>query len=425
MKKFKFFNLLVIAFVCMAIISCNDDETTVTPENNVSAGGKTLFGDYTQNITLKTGETYTVKGSAIFKEGTTLTVEPGTIINGDASVISYILIEQGAKIMAVGTADNPIIMTSTTKEAGAWGGLHICGKAPINVTGGTGESEIGGATYGGSDANDNSGTIKYVRLEYTGVALDDEHESNGVSFYGVGAGTTVEYIQVHLGADDGYEFFGGTVNVKWIVATGASDDSFDWTEGWSGKGQYMLAKQTSGNGDRGIEGDNNGNNNTASPYSNPTLSQVTLIGGWAGTDKGRYGMKLREGTKGQFQNIIVTGFDKRTIHVEHNQTLTNVNEDAIKVDYAVLDTNVSDKVIKYSVSKIDDGSGNEINDPNGPSVVESKKFETSTNVKYQTVALDASIQFDGGKDMSSDPFFSADTKIGAGTDWTTGWTVGL
>ena len=105
-------------------------------------------------------------------------------------------------------------MTSEKKEAGAWGGLHICGKAPINVEGGKGTSEIGDAPYGGDDAADNSGVLKYIRLEYTGYAFSEESESNGVSFYGVGNGTTVEHLQAYKGSDDGFEWFGGTVNVK-------------------------------------------------------------------------------------------------------------------------------------------------------------------------------------------------------------------
>ncbi len=430
MRKIQFLSLLS-AIVVLSLSSCNDDGP-VEPDANVKDGGKTLFGSYTQDILLKTGETYYVKGDAIFKSGNTLTIEPGVTIVGKSEVISYILIEQGAQIMAEGTADNPIIMTADVEQAGKWGGLHICGRAPLNVTGGTGESEIGGATYGGTDANDNSGTLKYIRLEYTGIALDDEHESNGVSFYGVGAGTTVEYIQVYEGADDGFEFFGGTVNVKYVVSTHSQDDSFDWTEGWSGKGQYMLAVQGP-EGDRGIEGDNNGSNNTATPYATPTLSQVTLIGQG---DPDNYGMKLREGTRGKFVNLIVTGFDKRSVHVEHNQTLVNVGDGTLDLDYAYIDTLVSDAAIRYSFSKVanpdydptDPESEEEIDDPSqeaqdAKAAAKANAFELSAHVILTVVSTSASQQFDGGLDASTlGSFFTADSKIGSGNSWASGWT---
>ena len=421
MKKINFLSILIAAAMVI-IVSCEDDEG-----NPDALDGDTLSGNYTKDVTLEEGKTYYVEGDAIIKSGATLTIEKGVTIIGKSEFVSYLLIEQGAKIMAEGTADDPIIMTADKKETGAWGGLHICGKAPINKTGGTGESEIGGAAYGGSDAADNSGVVKYVRLEYTGVALDDEHESNGISMYGVGNGTTIEYVQVYEGADDGIEFFGGTANVKYIYVKGALDDCIDWTEGWSGKGQYMIAQQT-GAGDRGIEGDNNGSNNTAEPYASPTLSQVTLLGNG---DDGNYGAKLREGTKGKIVNLIVTGFKKRSIHVEHNQTLLNVIDGSLDVDFAHVDENVSDAAIKYSVSKIanpdydpnDPESEEEINDPDGVKPTDDQKFEADGNITIGTVTASASTQFDGGTDASAlGSFFDADSKIGAGNTWASGWT---
>ena len=170
-------------------------------------------------------------------EGVTIVAE------ADDDKVDYILIQQGAKIVAEGTAENPIVMTATKKEAGAWGGIHICGKAHSNVEGGTGKSEIGDATYGGNDDADNSGVLKYLRIEYSGYAFDSEHEANGFTFYGVGNGTTIEYCQAYKGSDDGFEFFGGSVNVKNVIAVSCSDDSFDWTEGWNGNGQFMVAYQ--------------------------------------------------------------------------------------------------------------------------------------------------------------------------------------
>lgn len=205
--------------------------------------GTTLTGNITSDATLTEGNTYRLSGGLHVKAGATLRIEPGVeVIAVDDEIPDYILIEQGAKIDAQGTAARPIVMTSELKESGAWGGIHICGYAHTNA--GTGVlSEIGNAPYGGDNDADNSGTLRYIRLEYTGFALDEEHEANGVSFYGVGNGTTVEYLQAYKGSDDGFEFFGGSVNVRHMVVTSCSDDSFDWTEGWNGKGQFLVGYQ--------------------------------------------------------------------------------------------------------------------------------------------------------------------------------------
>ena len=160
-------------------------------------------------------------------------------------------------------------------------------------------SEIGNAPYGGDQEDDNSGTLRYIRLEYTGYAFDEEHESNGVSFYGVGSGTTVEYLQAYKGADDGFEFFGGSVNAKYLVVTDCEDDSFDWTEGWNGKAQFLVATQvgttgaTDADGDCLIEADNQDVNPNATPCSFPTLSNLTLIGNNSSAAASRrYGKQL-------------------------------------------------------------------------------------------------------------------------------------
>lgn len=192
-------------------------------------------------------------------------------------------------------------MTSEKKEAGAWGGLHICGYAHTNN--GSGKSEIGNAPYGGNNDADNSGTLKYIRLEYTGYAFDEEHEANGVSFYGVGNGTTVEHLQAYQGSDDGFEFFGGSVNVKYMVVTSCSDDSFDWTEGWNGKAQFLVAYQE-GESSLGyacdclMECDNNGTNNAATPVAHPTIANATLIGNGGDAQ----GVRLRAGTQVELYN---------------------------------------------------------------------------------------------------------------------------
>ena len=204
----------------------NDDENGGAPSlEGEIASGATLEGNITKDAYLLQNGTYQLSGGVHVKAGATLHIAPGVnIVAVDDDKVDYILIEQGARIDAQGTASSPIVMTSEKKSAGAWGGLHICGYAHTNA--GTGVlSEIGNAPYGGSNDADNSGTLRYIRLEYTGYAFDEEHEANGVSFYGVGNGTTVEYLQAYKGSDDGFEFFGGSVNIRYMVCAPARRSS--------------------------------------------------------------------------------------------------------------------------------------------------------------------------------------------------------
>lgn len=290
--------------------ACSDDENGNNGDNGDNNNQENLLtGEITEDVTLASGQTYTLNGVYRVKEGATLNIEPGvTIIAQYDDQVDYILVEQGARINAEGTASNPIVMTSDHEEPGAWGGIHICGRAHTNAEGGTGSSEIGNATYGGNDDADNSGTLRYVRVEYTGYAFDEEHEANGISFYGVGNGTTVDHCQAYKGSDDGFEFFGGSVNVSNMVVVSCSDDSFDWTEGWNGTGTNLMAYQEAESTlgyacDCLIEADNNGDNNAATPVAHPDLSNLVLVGNGA---EGR-GVRLREGTEVSMDNAQICG----------------------------------------------------------------------------------------------------------------------
>ncbi|UJH66200.1 beta strand repeat-containing protein [Allomuricauda sp. SCSIO 65647] len=274
---------------------------------STSTAELTEVGDGSSDITLNAGTTYTLSGALVMQSGTTLTIPAGTEIRAEAGGTDvYIAIQQGAQINAQGTADNPIVMTSNANSpsAGDWGGLVILGNATIN-SGSTATSEVGNFTYGGSDDTDNSGTLSYVRLEYTGAAINSESEFNGVSFYAVGSDTTVEFIQVHEGADDGVEFFGGTVNASNVVITNAQDDSVDWTEGWRGTLTDAYI-QTSSDSDKVIEADGNEDDNSATPLSSPTLINFTAIG--LGSGQGAEAIRLRRGTEADFTNVYLQGY---------------------------------------------------------------------------------------------------------------------
>lgn len=314
------------------------DHPNVTDMGAVCAisGGDTT--PVTEHLTLTANNEYLLDGPVFIgddNQETVLDIEAGTTIYGGDG--SFLLIQRGSKIMANGTADAPIIMTSAkavgTRGPSDWGGLVINGRAPINNGDGQGqaEGEAGTGLYGGDDPTDNSGVLTYVRIEFAGNKVDTENELNGVAFQGVGNGTIVDYVQTHMTSDDGIEFFGGTVEVKHIVINGSDDDSIDWTGGWSGKAQFIIAQQLPGSGveaERGIEADNLEGDNSATPFSSPVMSNVTVI---ARDGNPAEGMRLRRGTRGELHNFIVTGFGGYCVRVSEAQTEANVDDGTLVV----------------------------------------------------------------------------------------------
>ena len=326
--KWKSYSLALIAGMSVLTACSSDDNNDNGGNGNNGNGneienGTTLKGTITSDVTLTAGSTYKLSGEYIVEDGATLNIEAGVkIISIYDDIVDYILVKQGGKINAVGTSSAPIVMTSEKEEPGAWGGIHICGKAHTNAEGGKGSSEIGGASYGGNDDADNSGTLKYVRVEYSGYAFDSEHEANGITFYGVGNGTTVEYCQAYKGSDDGFEFFGGSVNVSNLVSVSCSDDSFDWTEGWNGTATnlvaYQEAEETLGyDCDCLIEADNNENNYAATPVAHPVLKNLILVGN--NSAAGNRGIRLRRGTQVEIDGAKVCG-KKNAVTLESEET---------------------------------------------------------------------------------------------------------
>ncbi|WP_282085462.1 multidrug transporter [Aquimarina algiphila] len=405
-----------------------------------TSGAVILEGQITENRTLTSSEVYELRGGVSVVDGVTLTIEAGTrIIAGNTGgVFAYLAIEQGAKIIAEGTASQPIVFTSnkSTPNPGDWGGLLLAGKAPIN-RGTTATTEVANLTYGGTDPADNSGVLRYVRLEYTGGKINEKAEYNGLSLYGVGNGTTLEYIQAFNGNDDGIEFFGGTVNLKYAIVTGAGDDSFDWTDGWVGNGQFWIAQQTSAAGDKGIEADNLESTPNAAPFSNPTLSNITLIGAEDGDGENK-GIEFRAGTKVTIYNTIIKAFSDKGIEVDDDQTLINLNNNEVIVRNSIID-NENSFDLDHGGATVDladfatfnnystDGSGAPFNtagtsipdvDPDNDEFVISGFRGT-----YQfTVAVDGVDNFDPS---TLGIFFDAANYVGAlqeGDTWTSDWT---
>lgn len=355
----KLFSMALLAGMTL-FAACSEDETNNNGDNGI-ADGTTLSGTITEDVTLKAGNTYKLSGAYTVEEGATLNIEQGVkIVSVYDDNVDYILIKQGGKINAKGTADAPIVMTSEKEEAGAWGGIHICGRAHTNAEGGKGSSEIGGAEYGGNDDKDNSGTLQYVRLEYTGYAFDEEHEANGISFYGVGSGTTVDHCVAYKGSDDGFEFFGGSVNVSNMVVISCSDDSFDWTEGWNGTGTdlvaYQEAESTLGyDCDCLIEADNNENNYQATPIAHPTLKNLIFVGNGGS----KQGVRLRRGTQVTLDNAKICGKGK-ALTVESTETETALTDGTSSITNTTISNNVDSEKGIYTNDVFAAGTGNKV-----------------------------------------------------------------
>ena len=290
-----------------------------------------VSGRITSDYTFTADTQWLLDGAVFVDEPARLTIDAGTTIFGRSETNGTLIITQGAQILANGTAAAPIVMTSDVevgeRARADWGGLIINGRAPLNVPGGEAEGEGGTGVYGGDDPDDDSGHLYYVRVEFAGTEFSPDNELNGIAFQGVGRRTEVDHIMVKFNKDDGLEFFGGTVEVKHVICFAVADDSFDWTDGWQGKGQFLIAMQMGDDADNGFESDNNGDNNDLTPRSDPTLYNVTLIGDpydFPG-DESDIGMLLREGTAATIRNFIITGFKEAAIDIDHPATFAQVS----------------------------------------------------------------------------------------------------
>ena len=276
MQKF----LLFVFTLCLAQFA-----VAQAPVINVS-------GQITTNTTWTKGNIYLLQGFVYVKNNATLTIEAGTTIKGDKDSKGSLIVTRGAKIMADGTAESPIVFTSNQpvgdRNYGDWGGIIILGKATVNDPAGQREIEggvnnaAGDGLYGGTNDADNSGIMRYVRIEFPGIAFQPNSEINGLTLGGVGNGTTLEYIQVSYSGDDAFEWFGGTVNAKHLIAYRTWDDDFDTDYGFRGKIQYAVALRDPNvadqSGSNGFESDNDGTGTYNMPYTNAIFSNVTIVG---------------------------------------------------------------------------------------------------------------------------------------------------
>jgi hypothetical protein len=330
--------LMKAAFVAAAVLgfaACNADDKFVS-EGAVNVRSAQAIvpvsGVINTNTTWTSNNEYHLDGKVYVSNNATLTIEPGTVIKGlynaDPVFASALVITRGSKIDAQGDCSNPIVFTAENGQKGGWGGLVLLGKAVNNqglnvlIEGIDSLSAPAGVDiyHGGTDNCDNSGILRYVRVEFAGASIAPSNELNSFTFGSVGCGTTIDHLQAYYGADDAFEFFGGNVNAKCLIATSADDDAFDFDLGYTGKLQFLLAvidPDASFSSDaNGIECDNNAGGSDATPFTRPVISNLTIAGTTTGTASGSgtvlYGARFRRASHLVLRNSIVYGYNGST-----------------------------------------------------------------------------------------------------------------
>jgi len=425
---------------------CPTGTSAISPADGVTTTCQ-LSGNIISNLTLTANNLYALSGPVFVgndkADSATLTIEAGTTIFGRSGG-DYLVVSRDSKIEANGTASLPITFTSSedissgVTGSGQWGGIVLLGNAQSNKCPSDGsdcalqvEGVQEGAVFGGTDDTDSSGTLRYVVVKHAGYEIAPDNELNGITFGGVGSGTKVEYIQVHENADDGIEFFGGTVNAKYVVLTSNQDDSVDWDNGYRGNLQYVLVKHAPDNSaaNRGIEGDNDGSTPNKQPQSNPTIANMTIIGNAFDTaDKDSEGVYLREGTRAQLHNFVVTNAAGECFEIEGGTT-TSVTADQAIAGETVISNSVFACQENFKSAKAEDKTV----------LLDTQDWALNQNPELNvnnSTALDMAAVLDGiftidttpAKDFTSHAFFENAKHIGAvsaDNDWTANWTVGL
>jgi hypothetical protein len=466
--------------------SSPSSEVTATTGAAGSGGNVDVTQDITASATWTSDKTYTLKGFIHVANGATLTIQPGTKIMGDFNTLgSSLFILRGAKINAVGTADAPIVFTSSRaagqRQPGDWGGLILIGNAKINRsgtvnvegTGTDGNAVVSGKNYtlaysGGTADDDNSGTLSYVRVEFAGFAPLQDQELNSFTFAAVGSGTRVSYVQAMAGLDDSYEFFGGGLVGDHMVSYESGDDHFDMSEGFRGKLQYLIALQTTviqprtGAGSvstdpQGIENDGcNGSGCdlgfNSTPFTIPVIANFTLIGtGDVATSgaSGGIGMMLRRGTGGYYVNGIVARYPRGGVSLRDADTYTRAGTTAIQ-DLATADLAIKNVLFTENVAIFQGANGTNVQnslDLTGNALVSSSTATAAlftafpatvsattaasafdwTPAATSPIATGGLATFSGKLAAAAGTTVAGTTYLGAaqpnGTKWWQGWTV--
>ena len=338
--------LLLIMFVTFGYATTNA-QTTITVKDSLTSDQHWTSDNF-----------YLLQGFVYVLDGVTLTIDSGTVIKGDHTFTgSALIIRKGAKINANGTKSRPIIFTSDqpagSRVRGDWGGVIICGKAPINSTGGSANIEGGPyAPYGGTDASDNSGVLSYVRIEWAGYPFQPNKEINGLTFGGVGNGTTIDHVQVSYSNDDSFEWFGGTVNAKYLIAFRGWDDEFDTDFGWSGMNQFLVGLRDSSvadiSGSNGFESDNDGTGSSNTPITQGIMCNVSLFGPKATMTNPvnplfKRAMHIRRNSKLSVYNSVFMGWPTGLMIDGKNTTWVNAQNNELQIENCIMSGMTSTK----------------------------------------------------------------------------------
>ena len=434
------FSLIVTAPSCIKVNFEEGGNVTPPPDQNSNV----ITGIITTSRYYAKG-TYVLKGYVYVTDGATITFEAGSVIKSDVTEKGALIIERGAKIIASGTASNPIVFTSgkpvDQRAPGDWGGIILLGKAPTNrpldpaptIEGGVGRQ------YGGTDPNDESGILRYVRIEYAGIAAEPGSEINGLTCGGVGSGTIIEYVQVSFGNDDAFEFFGGTVNAKYLVALATADDDFDFDFGYTGKIQFAVSCRKpdfvdAGDAGNGVECDNDGSGTSATPRTRPQLSNFTIIGPNDSViaKNHNFSLRWRRATQFVFRNSIMIGHPDAGFSMESDATLREYYENGNSefrnnLIYSMSNPFRSSNANIASAALIQVKAESEgctvFTDPAGIQL-ESPFFSATATATPNFLPKTGSPALSGSSFAGMNPFFTNTTFRGAfGTNnWTASWT---
>lgn len=352
---------IIFSIICIAMILTVSGITSAQTVDSTTLNSSSISG----NVVLTRTTTYLMKGFNYIENGGSITIPAGTVIKGDFETKGTLIIKRGAQIFASGTADCPIVFTSEKpagqRNTGDWGGIIILGRAAINTATGVDSAEIEGfgaglgPVYGGQPVvnNDNSGVFRYVRLEFPGVNLTgvSGNEINGLTMGGVGSGTTIEYVQVSYSGDDSFEWFGGRVNPKYLIAYKGLDDDWDCDNGFQGKIQYGLSVRDKDIADvsssNGFEIDNNVNSpsNTNNPRTRPFFSNVTVVGPFETTGTVvnplfQRGGHLRRNMQACIYNSIIMGW-RVGIRFDGSGVINDANGGTVQLRTNIFSGNVT------------------------------------------------------------------------------------
>lgn len=332
------------------VIAANGQGTSEPSGTAADAtAGEVLSGNISTQRTLDAATVYVLQGTVQVQSGGELVIPAGTLILGDQPTQGLLLVLRGGRLVANGTADDPIVFTSAlppgSRGKGDWGGVVINGRSNCNFPAGECLGEGNTGAYGGTEPDDDSGTLRYVRVEFAGIEISPDNEVNALTLNGVGRGTTVEFIQVHGGLDDGLELFGGTVDFRYVLATDNSDDSFDWSTGWQGRAQFLIVQQDPNDGDNGWEIDNNESDFEAEPRTFGQVYNFTLVGKAApgqGTNQSTRGILFRRGSAGVHSCGIVLGFGRAGLDVDDAATVRLAGNDSLTLTRTIFFDNGRD-----------------------------------------------------------------------------------